>query len=53
MDDLYATYNKKEIKTIISQAIEMEMWETRDNEEYWAPLRNLETKLYDMFEIFD
>ena len=53
MDNMYATYNLKEIKSIINQAVEREMWDTRDKRENWDTIKNLKTSLFDMFGIED
>ncbi len=35
MDNMYSTYNLKEIRSIVNQAVEFEMLEKRDNEKNW------------------
>lgn len=46
-----STYNVREIKSIINQAIEWKMFETRDKQEIWDELLDLKTRLFDMFGI--
>lgn len=53
MNDQYATYNLREIKSIINQAIEAELWATRDHQEHWESLLDLKTQLFDLFNIED
>lgn len=52
-EDRYSTYNVSEIKAIIDEAIQFEMWETRNEQEKWDTLLNLQTRLYDKFGISD
>ncbi len=51
MDNMYGTYNLKEIRSIINQAVEFEMWNTRDKKEEWDTIQNLKVRLFDMFGI--
>lgn len=51
MDNMYATYNLKEIRSIVNQAVEFEMWEKRDNEKNWDVIQDLKVRLFDMFGI--
>lgn len=53
MDNMYATYNLKEIRSIVNQAVEFEMWEKRDNEKNWDVIQDLKVRLFDMFGIED
>lgn len=45
------TYSLKEIRSIINQAAEKEMWDTRDKQENWDTIQDLKTRLFDMFGI--
>lgn len=51
MDNGYETYNLIEIKKIISEATQLEMWDTRENQEKWEVILNMQTRLYDLFGI--
>lgn len=51
MDNMYATYNLKEIKSIVNQAVEFEMWEKRDYEKNWDIIHDLKIRLFDLFGI--
>ena len=53
MDNPYETYNLKEIKSIINQATELEMWEHRNNQEDWNIINDMKVRLLDMFGIFE
>lgn len=54
MGNMYATYNLKEIKNIINQAVESEMGYNRLFEERESEIINsLKVRLFDMFEIED
>ena len=44
-------YNLKEIKQIIEQAVEFEMWDTRENEKDWDVIQNMKTRLFELFGI--
>ena len=50
---MYATYNLKEIRSIVNQAVEFEMWEKRDNEKNWEVIQDLKVRLFDLFGIED
>ena len=51
MDNGYETYNLLEIKKIISEATQLEMWDTREDKEKWKVLQNMQTRLHDLFGI--
>ena len=51
MDNGYETYNLIEIKKIISEATQLEMWDTRENQEKWEVILNMQTRLHDLFGI--
>ncbi len=53
MDNMYATYNLKDIKSIVNQAVEFEMWEKRDSEGNWDVIQDLKVRLFDLFGIED
>lgn len=43
------TYTLVEIKRIIDEATQLEMWENKQEE--WEKIINLQTRLYDLFGI--
>lgn len=47
----YETYNLIQIKKIIDEAVQIEMFENRNEQEKWDVLQNLQTRLYDNFGI--
>ena len=47
----YETYNLIEINKIISEATQLEMWDTRENQEKWEVILNMQTRLHDLFGI--
>lgn len=51
--DRNSTYNLIEIKKIIREAAQLEMWETREDEKQWKVILNMQTRLYDLFGIGD
>jgi len=51
MDNMYETYNLKEIKSVINQAVEFEMWDARDKQDHWDTIQNLKIRLFDLFGI--
>ena len=51
MENMYSTYNLMELRSIINQAVELEMWETRDKQENWEVIQNLKVRLFDMLGI--
>lgn len=53
MDNMYSSYNLKEIRSIINQAVEMELWNTREHQENWNTIQDLKVRLFDMFGIED
>lgn len=53
MDNMYATYNLKEIRSIVNQAVEFEMCKKRENEKNWDVIQDLKVRLFDMFGIED
>lgn len=42
----YETYNLIEINKIISEATQLEMWDTRENQEKWEVILNMQTRFY-------
>lgn len=53
MGNMYETYNLKEIRRIINQAVELEKWDTRNKQEDWEVIQNLKVRLFDMLGIED
>lgn len=51
MGNMCATYNLKEIKSVVNQAVELEMWEKRNSKENWDTIQDLKTRLFEMFGI--
>lgn len=45
------TYSLKEIRNIINQATQKEIWGTRDKQENWDTIQDLKTRFFDMFGI--
>ena len=42
----YETYNLIEINKIISEVTQLEMWDTRENQEKWEVILNMQTRFY-------
>lgn len=53
MDNMYATHNLKEIRSIVNQTVEFEMWKKRDNEKNWDVIQDFKVRLFDLFGIED
>lgn len=50
-EENYGTYSLAEIKSIIDESVQFEMWDTRHDQSKWDVLLNLQTRLYEKFGI--
>lgn len=50
-EENYSTYSLAEIKSIIDESVQFEMWNTIHDQSKWDVLLNLQARLYEKFGI--